>query len=593
MVSRDARTAFRPQAATPGASRRSGRPRRGDCLPAICWPRATSGCPAAKFKVTDVNSHSLGIEGLDTSARGCKENVILIPRNTRAAVSGQRRNSSRNGRPAVGRRAGAGGREQVAGRVHADRPRRDAAIAAAAAQGNQDRGFVSSMRTNGRLSVRAKVRGTPNELKIELERESGLSDDRLARWKRIVTGDDGLRRVWPRARREHAQAKPAARPDSAAGVGAVGRRQPRAPLPLAAAYLRRPRSPQAVQSWASGGKSGSVPAPRSAWSAVPSPPACAAPGRGAADGAKSNSSGRWSSKRHAAARDALQPAVARMRSPKAAAGAAADDHQPLRAHHGGDAGADDRLLHVVYNLARIECFATGVAGGAGACTSGDPAAPEHGRVVRPSPEDKSGALDRARSPAADAACAPSAERLRRFQPFFRCWPYDVTSPMRKRHRRSASTWGRRISAVALSGRSGRPVTLVNAEGDLVTPSVVLFEGSERGGRQGGDQGHRHRGRSVAQCAKRELGARTFHKNLQGRKYPPEAIQAFVLNKVKQDAQRQHGQLSQGRHHRAGLFRRSPPQGHAGRRLHGRPGSARHHQRADRRGDRARLSARIS
>jgi hypothetical protein len=45
---------------------------------------------------------------------------------------------------------------------------------------------------NGRLNVRAKVPGTTNDLVIELEREKGLTDDRVARWKQILTEDKGF-----------------------------------------------------------------------------------------------------------------------------------------------------------------------------------------------------------------------------------------------------------------------------------------------------------------------------------------------------------------------------------------------------------------
>ncbi len=103
--------------------------------------------------------------------------------------------------------------------------------------------------------------------------------------------------------------------------------------------------------------------------------------------------------------------------------------------------------------------------------------------------------------------------------------------------------GTTFSAVAHLDDLGRPVTLVNAEGDLVTPSVVLFEGANVVVGKEAIKAIATEAQSVAQCAKRELGARTFHKNLQGRKYPPEAIQAFVLNKVKLDAQRHLGKFS--------------------------------------------------
>ncbi|NIP86249.1 MAG: Hsp70 family protein [Planctomycetales bacterium] len=96
------------------------------------------------------------------------------------------------------------------------------------------------------------------------------------------------------------------------------------------------------------------------------------------------------------------------------------------------------------------------------------------------------------------------------------------------------------SAVAYIDPMGRPTTLVNSEGDLVTPSAVLVEndaviiGKEALKALATDADQ------VAQCAKRDLGDRAFHKWLQGRQYPPEAIQAFVLAKIKDDARRQIG-----------------------------------------------------
>jgi molecular chaperone DnaK len=100
--------------------------------------------------------------------------------------------------------------------------------------------------------------------------------------------------------------------------------------------------------------------------------------------------------------------------------------------------------------------------------------------------------------------------------------------------------GTTYSAVAYIDDTGRPVTLVNAEGDLVTPSVVLFEGNQAVVGKEALKALSTEADHVAQCAKRELGERTFHKPLEGRKYPPEALQAFVLNKLRQDAGRQIG-----------------------------------------------------
>jgi molecular chaperone DnaK len=100
--------------------------------------------------------------------------------------------------------------------------------------------------------------------------------------------------------------------------------------------------------------------------------------------------------------------------------------------------------------------------------------------------------------------------------------------------------GTTYSAVAYLDDTGRPVTLVNAEGDLVTPSVVLFEGNQVVVGKEALKALATEAEHVAQCAKRELGERAFHKHFQDRIYPPEALQAFVLNKLRQDASRQIG-----------------------------------------------------
>jgi molecular chaperone DnaK len=100
--------------------------------------------------------------------------------------------------------------------------------------------------------------------------------------------------------------------------------------------------------------------------------------------------------------------------------------------------------------------------------------------------------------------------------------------------------GTTFSVVARLDDLGRPQTLSNAEGDKTTPSAVLFDGDEIVvGREavkaiGTDT------ESVAECAKRYLGRRMYPSTLGGRRYPPEVIQAWVLNKLRVDAQRQLG-----------------------------------------------------
>ncbi len=102
--------------------------------------------------------------------------------------------------------------------------------------------------------------------------------------------------------------------------------------------------------------------------------------------------------------------------------------------------------------------------------------------------------------------------------------------------------GTTYSAVAYVDEMGRPTTLVNAEGDLVTPSAVLFEGNSVIIGKEALKAVATDAEAVAECAKRDLGHRAFHKLLEGRQYPPEAIQSFILRKLKRDAEHQIGEV---------------------------------------------------
>ena len=104
--------------------------------------------------------------------------------------------------------------------------------------------------------------------------------------------------------------------------------------------------------------------------------------------------------------------------------------------------------------------------------------------------------------------------------------------------------GTTFSAIANLDSTGRPVTLVNAEGDLITPSVVLFEGTNVVVGKEAVKALATEGEHIALCAKRDLGHRMFHKSLGGRQYPPEVIQSFILNKLRNDARRQVGDFNQ-------------------------------------------------
>jgi molecular chaperone DnaK len=103
--------------------------------------------------------------------------------------------------------------------------------------------------------------------------------------------------------------------------------------------------------------------------------------------------------------------------------------------------------------------------------------------------------------------------------------------------------GTTFSVLARINERQQPVTVVNAEGDLLTPSVVLFDGNDLVvGKEalkalGSEANH------VAECSKRDVGNRVYHKVFQGKQYPPEVIEALILDKLRVDAERQIGPIS--------------------------------------------------
>ncbi len=99
------------------------------------------------------------------------------------------------------------------------------------------------------------------------------------------------------------------------------------------------------------------------------------------------------------------------------------------------------------------------------------------------------------------------------------------------------------SAIAYMDQSGRPLTVSNAEGEKITPSAVLFDedevivGIEALKAMSVDASH------VADGVKRELGYQFYQKPIGGREYPPESLEAWVLNKLRKDAVRELGEFS--------------------------------------------------
>jgi len=103
--------------------------------------------------------------------------------------------------------------------------------------------------------------------------------------------------------------------------------------------------------------------------------------------------------------------------------------------------------------------------------------------------------------------------------------------------------GTTYSVVARLDEQGRPVTLVNSEGDRVTPSVVLFDGDDVVVGKEALKAMSTEADHVAECSKRDVGRRVFRKIFDGRQFPPEVIEAWILDKLRRDTIQQVGPFS--------------------------------------------------
>ena len=103
--------------------------------------------------------------------------------------------------------------------------------------------------------------------------------------------------------------------------------------------------------------------------------------------------------------------------------------------------------------------------------------------------------------------------------------------------------GTTFSAVAHLGPQGQPITIPNAEGELTTPSVVLFESDDSAivGREAKRAALAEPG-NVAEDVKRYMGEESYPKSLRGRSISPINLSAIILKKLLQDAEARLGPI---------------------------------------------------
>src|SRR6516225_8961764 len=100
--------------------------------------------------------------------------------------------------------------------------------------------------------------------------------------------------------------------------------------------------------------------------------------------------------------------------------------------------------------------------------------------------------------------------------------------------------GTTYSAIATLDDRGRPVTLPNRDGDMLTPSAVLVaDGEAVVGQPALDVSLEHPDR-VATLVKRTMGLPDYGRPVGGRRFRPETLSAIILRKLVQDAERQVG-----------------------------------------------------
>jgi molecular chaperone DnaK len=100
--------------------------------------------------------------------------------------------------------------------------------------------------------------------------------------------------------------------------------------------------------------------------------------------------------------------------------------------------------------------------------------------------------------------------------------------------------GTTYSVVAHLDAYGRPWSIPNAAGDILTPSVVLFDA---GGPVIGKEAvlaAAMEPEKIAECVKRDMGSKAYRKKINGEYLPPEVISSFILRSLKADAERKLG-----------------------------------------------------
>jgi molecular chaperone DnaK len=100
--------------------------------------------------------------------------------------------------------------------------------------------------------------------------------------------------------------------------------------------------------------------------------------------------------------------------------------------------------------------------------------------------------------------------------------------------------GTTFSVVAYRDAQGRPCSIPNAAGDLLTPSVVLFDPPGTVVGKEAVLASAMEPEKVAECVKRDMGGKVYRKKINGKHLPPEVVSSLILRSLKTDAERRLG-----------------------------------------------------
>lgn len=104
--------------------------------------------------------------------------------------------------------------------------------------------------------------------------------------------------------------------------------------------------------------------------------------------------------------------------------------------------------------------------------------------------------------------------------------------------------GTTFSVVAHLDPTGRPISVSNSQGDLLTPSAILFDSGEIIVGKEACKSSVLEPKGYAECVKRDMGGRAFRHEINGWNVPPEVLSALILERLKLDAERRLGPIQE-------------------------------------------------